>query len=66
VHAIHEAKRTQAGSFTDVVVTEVRTSLEPAIVQHWYYASGVGPVMVETVSGGSEQVELVSYSAGSG
>ena len=66
VLSVDEAKQTEAGAFTDLVLTEVRTSLGPALVQHWYYASGVGPVMVETVSGGSEQVELVSYSAGSG
>ncbi len=66
VLSVDEARQTEAGPFTDLVLTEVRNSLEPGLVQHWYYASGVGPVMVETVSGGSEQLELVSYSAGSG
>ena len=66
VLSVDEARQTEAGPFTDLVLTEVRNSLEPGLVQHWYYASGLGPVMVETVSGGSEQLELVSYSAGSG
>jgi hypothetical protein len=43
-----------------VLVTEDTTPLEPGLVEHKYYARGVGLVLEETVSGGDERVELVS------
>ena len=39
--------------------TEDTTPLEPKLVEHKYYARGVGVVAEETVAGGHEQVRLV-------
>lgn len=48
----------------ELVVIEVTTPLEPGLVQRRYHASGTGLVHLETVSGGGEQAELVSYTRG--
>jgi len=61
VLSLTETRQLEAGDFSDLLVTEVTTPLEPGVVARRYYASGVGLVMVETVSGGTERVELVSY-----
>ena len=50
------------GRYDDVVQTEDTTPLEPGLVEHKYYARGVGVVFEEDVSGGSEVVELVDLS----
>jgi hypothetical protein len=47
------------GRYDDVVQTQDTTPLEPGLVEHKYYARGVGVVLEEDVSGGSEVVELV-------
>lgn len=49
------------GSFADLLVTEDTTPLEPGLVERKYYARGVGPVLAETVSGGSGREELVTF-----
>lgn len=49
-----------AGTFSGLVVTEDTTPLEPGRVQRTYYAKGVGMVLQETVTGGTEVVELVA------
>src|SRR6266540_5007224 len=36
-------------------------TLEPSLVEHKYYARGVGVVLEVTVKGGSERVELIEY-----
>jgi hypothetical protein len=48
------------GSYTDLVKTRDTTPLEPGLVEHKYYARGVGVVQEETVRGGKEHVSLVS------
>ena len=48
------------GSYTDLVKTKDTTPLEPGLVEHKYYARGVGVVQEETVRGGEERVRLVS------
>jgi hypothetical protein len=50
-----------AGSYGGLLVTEEDTPLEPGVVEHKYYARGVGLVLEEDVSGGSERTELVSF-----
>ena len=47
------------GSFDDVVVTEDWTPLEPRILEHKYYAAGVGVVFEEIVKGGESVLRLV-------
>ena len=46
--------------YGDLLETADTTPLEPNLVEHKYYAQGVGVVHEETVKGGREQVELVS------
>jgi len=53
-----------AGSFDDVVVTRDWNPLEPDVIEQKYYAPGVGVVREETVAGGQETSDLVSYRAG--
>jgi hypothetical protein len=50
-----------AGSWTGLVRTEDTTPLEPGLVENKYYARGIGVVHEETLAGGHEQVELVSF-----
>ena len=47
------------GCFEDVLVTKEWTPLEPDIVEHKYYAEGVGFIFGIMVEGGEEQIELV-------
>ena len=51
-----------AGDYTDLVVIEEWTPLEPDVVEEKYYAAGIGPVLEETVVGGSERNELLEHS----
>jgi energy-converting hydrogenase Eha subunit F len=50
------------GSFSDVLVTEDFTPLEPGVAEQKYYAPGVGLVLEVLVSGGTGRVELVEFS----
>ena len=56
---INESTTVSAGSYEQVVVTEDFTPLEPDVVEHKYFAPGVGFVAGSMVKGGSEQIELV-------
>lgn len=49
------------GEFDGLLETEDTTPLEPRVVEHKLYAQGVGVVREETVAGGDELVELVSF-----
>ena len=49
------------GEFDHVLMTKDFTPLEPDLVEHKFYARGVGPVLALTVSGGSEREELVRF-----
>jgi hypothetical protein len=57
--SVDERRVVPFGRYDDVVQTEDTTPLEPGLVEHKYYARGVGVVLEEDVSGGSEVVELV-------
>jgi hypothetical protein len=61
---VDEARTIGLGDYADLVVTEDTTPLEPGVVERTYYAPGVGPVLRETVSGGTDRVELVSFTEG--
>jgi hypothetical protein len=56
------------GTYPNVLITEDFTRLEPEIVEHKKYASGVGLIEDQKVRGGSDIVKLVNIdpSAGSG
>jgi len=47
------------GSLDNLLMTREWTPLEPGIVEHKYYAPGVGLILEVMVEGGSERVELV-------
>jgi hypothetical protein len=52
------------GSFDGALMTKDYTPLEPRLVEHKFYAKGVGPVLAITVSGGSDREELVTFVRG--
>ncbi|MFC5176031.1 hypothetical protein [Nocardioides taihuensis] len=64
VLSLDEQRSVPAGEYDDLLQTEETTPLEPDVVEHKYYARGVGTVLEETVAGGAERVELVSFTAG--
>jgi hypothetical protein len=50
------------GSFDDVLVTEDSSLIETQLVEHKYYAPGVGVVLERSVKGPKEIVKLVDVS----
>ncbi len=54
---------TPAGSYTDVLVTEDWTPLEPDIIEHKFYAPGVGLVKERDVQGGHARNDLTEFTA---
>ncbi len=61
-----ESVMVPAGSYHDVLKTKEFTPLEPKLVEHKYYARGVGVVREVTVKGGSERTQLMEYTPGPG
>jgi hypothetical protein len=61
VLALGQRARVPYGFFDRLLVTRDYTPLEPGVVEHKFYALGLGPVLAETVSGGSDYEELVSF-----
>lgn len=55
---------TPAGHYSDVLVTEDSTPLEPDIAEQKFYAPGVGLVMEREVRGGHEVNSLTEFTAG--
>lgn len=53
--------RLPSGSFDQVLVTKESTPLEPNLLEHKFYARGVGPVLALTLSGGSDREELLHF-----
>ncbi len=47
--------------FTGALLTKEWTPLEPGVIDHKYYARGIGTVLEQTVKGGDERNELVSF-----
>jgi hypothetical protein len=60
VVALDGAADVPFGRYTDLVVIEEWTPLEPAIAERKYYARGVGQVLGEVVRGGSGRATLLS------
>ena len=54
------------GCFDNVLVTKEWTRLEPGVVEHKYYAEGVGFIYGVMVKGGEEYIELVRVRRGGG
>jgi hypothetical protein len=53
-----------SGKYRDVLMTKDYTPLDPDILEHKFYAKGVGPVLAVGVSGGSDREELVRFMRG--
>ena len=49
------------GSFDQVLMTKDYTPLDPKLLEHKFYAKGVGPVLVVTISGGTDREDLLSF-----
>lgn len=62
VLALDATTTVPAGEYDDLLETEDTTPLAPTLVQHTYYAHGIGMVREETVAGGDEVVVLVAFS----
>jgi hypothetical protein len=60
VLALDQKVRVPAGRYRGVLQTENTTPLEPDVLEHKYYAPGVGMVLEVDVSGGGTRNELVS------
>lgn len=61
VLSTRESVSVPAGTYRDVLKTKDFTPLEPELLEHKYYARGVGVVQEVTVKGGSGRVQLVEY-----
>jgi hypothetical protein len=53
------------GRYRNVLMTKDYTPLEPEVLEHKFYAKGVGPVLVVAISGGSGREELLRFTPGS-
>jgi hypothetical protein len=62
VLSVDERAQVPFGRFDHVLLTKNYTPLEPNLVEHKFYAKGVGPVLALTVFGGNDREELVEYS----
>jgi hypothetical protein len=56
---LHESVSVPFGSFSDVLVTEDWTPLEPKVLENKFYARGVGVVLERRVKGGEEVLRLI-------
>jgi hypothetical protein len=61
VLALDQQAEVPFGHFGDVLLTEDYTPIEPDVLELKFYAKGIGQVLAQTVSGGSEREELISY-----
>jgi hypothetical protein len=52
-------------AFKGAMLTKEWTPLEPRVIDHKYYARGIGTVLEQTVKGGDERNELVHFRQGS-
>jgi hypothetical protein len=66
VLSVDELVEVPFGAFRDVLMTKDFTPLEPHLLEHKFYAKGVGPVLTITISGGSDREELLEYTEGAG
>jgi len=59
VLSVQEKVKVPFGAFGDVIMTKDTTPLEPGMVEHKYYAKGIGQVLSVPVSGAAGRGELV-------
>jgi hypothetical protein len=63
VLSLNATAKVPFGSFDNCLKTEDTSPLDPGVVEHKYYAKGVGPVL-RTSAGGGGREELVSFTRG--
>jgi hypothetical protein len=61
VLALDQQAEVPFGHFRNVILTEDYTPVEPNVLELKFYAPGIGQVLAQTVSGGSEREELISF-----
>jgi hypothetical protein len=61
VLSLDEQAQVPFGHFGDVLLTKDFTPLHRRILEYKLYATGIGPVLVLGVSGGSDREELVRF-----
>ena len=61
VISVGERATVPYGSFDHVLMTKDYNHLEPKLLEHKFYAKGVGPVLAMTVAGGADREELVRF-----
>ena len=61
VLSLDEHVEVPVGTYDSVLMTKDFTPLDPDVVEHKFYARGVGPVQVIAVSGGSSREELITF-----
>jgi hypothetical protein len=63
VLSLDEKVEVRRGRFGGVLMTKDYTPLEPDLLEHKFYARGVGLVLALAISGGSDREELVEFGA---
>ena len=61
VLALGQQVEAPAGHFTDAILTDDYSPIEPTVSEYKLYAKGVGPVVAVSVSGEAEREDLISY-----
>jgi hypothetical protein len=61
VLALGQQVEAPAGHFTNAILTDDTSPIEPTVSEYKLYAKGVGPVVAVSVSGESEREDLISY-----
>ena len=62
VLSLDELVEVPYGRFDSVLMTKEFTPLHPEVLEHKFYARGVGPILALGISGGSDREELVELS----
>jgi hypothetical protein len=62
--SLEEQVEVPFGSYQDVLMTKDYTPLEPDVLEHKFYAQGIGPVLFVQVAGGSSTERLLSFEPG--
>jgi hypothetical protein len=64
VLSVDEKVEVPSGRFDHVLLTKDYTPLDPSLLEHKFYARGVGPALVIALTGGGGREELVSFRRG--
>lgn len=59
--SLEELAEVPYGFFDNVLMTKDYTPLEPKLLEHKFYAKGIGPVLIVAISGDSDREELISF-----